>query len=61
VITDALQLAVLNRFAEELAEAGTLQFDHLAERAEGCYCTDLGECMRQLVDYERAVRVMALR
>lgn len=61
MITDALQLAVLGRFAEELAEADTLQFDHLAQRAEGRYSTELGDRMRQLVDHERAARTVALR
>jgi hypothetical protein len=59
VITDALTLQVLARFAEELAEAGSAQFDHLAERAEGRYTTELGDRMREMVDYERAMRAVA--
>lgn len=56
MITDALQLAVLQRFTEELAEADALQFEHLAQRAEARYSTELGDRMRALVDCERASR-----
>ena len=58
MITDALQLAVLGRFAEELAEADERQFQHLAERAEGRYTTELGDRMRELVDFERTRRIV---
>lgn len=60
MITDALTLQVLGRFAEELAEAGAVQLDHLAQRAEARYTTELGDRMRELVDYERAARAVAL-
>lgn len=61
MITDELELKVLRRFAVELAEAGAAQFDHLAQRAEGNYATELGARMHELVDYERAARVVGLR
>lgn len=56
VITDRLVNAVLDRFREELAEAGAVQLEHLAERAEGRYSTAIGARMRALVDAERARR-----
>lgn len=58
MITDTLQLAVLRRFAEELADADERQFRHLAERAEGRYTTELGDRMRELVDHERTRRIV---
>lgn len=60
MITDELTLQVLARFAVELAEAGPAQLDHLAQRAEARYTTELGDRMRELVDYERAARAVAL-
>lgn len=60
MITDELELKVLRRFAVELAEAGPAQFDHLAQRAEGDYATELGDRMHELVDFERAARAVAL-
>jgi hypothetical protein len=60
VITDALTLEVLGRYAVELAEAGPAQLDHLAQRAEARYTTELGDRMRELVDHERAIRMVAL-
>ncbi len=57
MITDELQLAVLGRFAEELAEAGDAQFQHLAQRAEANYRNaEFGDRMRALVDHERTSR-----
>jgi hypothetical protein len=55
----ALTNAVLRRFQQELAEAGPEQLEHLARRAEGCYCTDLGARERALVDDERSRRMVA--
>ena len=52
----ALTESVVNRFAEELAEADTLQLTHLAQRAEARYTSDLGARMRALVDAERSRR-----
>jgi hypothetical protein len=60
VITDALVLKVLLRYAVELSEAGPAQLDHLAQRAEARYTTELGDRMRELVDHERAMRTVAL-
>lgn len=57
----ALESAVLLRFQVELAEAGPLQLDHLAQRAEGNYCSACGRRMRELVDLERSVRERGLR
>jgi hypothetical protein len=45
---------VLADFARQLAAADTLQFEHLAARAEGHYATDLGRRERDLVDLARA-------
>jgi hypothetical protein len=53
----ALRELVLLRFAVELAEAGPAQLEHLAQRAEARYTTDLGDCMRALVDLERGTRL----
>lgn len=61
MITDELTLQVLARYAVELAEAGPAQFDHLAQRAEGDYATELGDRMHELVDHERAARAVGLR
>lgn len=60
MITDALVLRVLDRFAVELHEAGACQLDHLAQRAEGRYATELGDRMRELVELERAHRAVSL-
>lgn len=60
MITDELTLQVLRRYAVELAEAGPAQLAHLAQRAEARYTTELGDRMRELVDYERAARAVAL-
>jgi hypothetical protein len=54
----ALTNRVLARFEQELADAGPDQLEHLARRAEGCYCTDLGKRERELVDFERARRAV---
>lgn len=54
----ALTNQVLVRFEQELADAGPEQLEHLARRAEGCYCTDLGRRERELVDFERARRAV---
>jgi hypothetical protein len=53
----ALADKVVARFAQELAEADTLQLEHLAQRAEARYTSDLGKRMRDLVDFERSRRV----
>lgn len=60
MITDALTLEVLRRFAGELADADDRQFQHLAERAEGRHTTELGDRMRDLVDHERTRRMVGL-
>lgn len=52
---------VLDRFAVELAEAGPAQLEHLAQRAEARYASDLGGRMRALVDAERSARVGGAR
>ncbi len=51
-----LRNTVLARYADQLAAAGPLQFEHLAARAEGNYASDLGARERELVDFERARR-----
>jgi hypothetical protein len=53
-----LNQKVLERFAEELHEADTLQLVHLAQRAEGRFRSDLGVRMRQLVADERDLRTI---
>jgi predicted ArsR family transcriptional regulator len=54
----ALTEQVVARFAAELAEAGPAQLEHLAQRAEARYASDLGRRMRAMVDTERALRLL---
>jgi hypothetical protein len=56
----ALADKVVARFAQELAEADELQLEHLAQRAEARYTSDLGKRMRDLVDFERSRRVFTV-
>lgn len=50
---------VVARYQTELAEADQLQLDHLAQRAEARYSSDLGGRMRACVDFEKARRTIA--
>lgn len=53
-----LTARVLDRYAHDLETASDEQFAHLAERAESLPCSPFSDRCRQLVDWERGVRVV---